>query len=108
MTRAPLNSEELSAIAFIRSSLPTISTMNDWRIGMSNPLAMPRIVARSNTCQTATTCVQTRIATVRASSMNASCMKMMNRRLSARSAITPAYRLNRSTPSELRAAVRPT
>ena len=31
ITRAPLNIEEFSAIAFIRSSLPTMSTRNDCR-----------------------------------------------------------------------------
>ena len=108
MMRAALNSEELRAIAFMRSSLPTISTRNACRIGMSNALAMPRIVASSSTCHTAITPVHTRIATVKASSMNAICMKMITRRLSARSAMTPAYRLNSSTPSELRAAVSPT
>jgi len=108
ITRAALNSDEFSAIAFIRSSLPTISTMNDCRMGMSNALAMPRIVARTRTCQTAITPVHTRIETVNASSMNATCIRMMTRRLSVRSAITPAYRLNSSTPTELSAAVRPT
>ena len=90
MTRAPLKSDEFSAMAFIKSSLPTISTMNDCRMGMSKALAMPRMVASTSTCQTATTPVQTRIATVNASSMKASCMKMMTRRLSTRSAMTPA------------------
>src|SRR3989304_2195619 len=32
-TRVTLKADELSAIAFIRSSLPTISTKNDWRGG---------------------------------------------------------------------------
>jgi hypothetical protein len=39
--RAPLNMPELSAMALVRSALPTISTMNDWRVGMSTVLATP-------------------------------------------------------------------
>jgi len=34
-TRAPLNSDEFNAIAFIKSSLPTISTTKLCRVGMS-------------------------------------------------------------------------
>ena len=44
-TRAPLNIDELSAIAFIRSPRPTISAMNAWRAGMSNALTIPTSAA---------------------------------------------------------------
>ena len=40
-TRDALNIDELSAMAFIRSARPTISTMKDWRAGMSNALTTP-------------------------------------------------------------------
>ena len=75
---------------------------------MSNALATPSSVARSITCHTVTTLVHTRVATVNASNMNSTCMRMMVRRLSVRSAMTPAYSVKRSTPSELRAETRPT
>src|SRR5438445_686545 len=44
-TAAPLKTDELSAIAFIRSCLPTISTMNACRAGTSKRLTVP--VARA-------------------------------------------------------------
>ncbi len=40
-TRAPLNIEEFSAIAFGRSSLPTICTRKACRIGTSNAFTIP-------------------------------------------------------------------
>ncbi len=40
-TRAPLKIEEFSAIAFGRSSFPTIWTRNAWRIGTSNAFTIP-------------------------------------------------------------------
>ena len=50
-TRAALNIAELSAMAFIRSSLPTNSTMKDWRAGRSIVLATPNRIASTATCQ---------------------------------------------------------
>ncbi len=47
MSRAPLNMPEFSATAFIRSSLPTISTTNAWRVGCSKALASPSTSART-------------------------------------------------------------
>ena len=41
MTRAPFTIELLSEIAFIKSSRLVISTVNDWRAGMSNPIEIP-------------------------------------------------------------------
>ena len=40
--RAPLNIDELSAMAFIRSSRSTICTRNACRTGMSKALTTPR------------------------------------------------------------------
>src|SRR5579884_3453964 len=40
-TRAPLKIEELRAMAFGKSSLPTICTRNAWRIGTSKAFTMP-------------------------------------------------------------------
>ena len=39
--RAAFTAEELRAIAFGMSSRPTISTTNDWRVGMSKALTVP-------------------------------------------------------------------
>ncbi len=44
-SRALLNMPEFSATAFIRSSLPTISTTNACRVGCSNAFARPSIIA---------------------------------------------------------------
>src|SRR5438046_4160196 len=52
--RAALNMDELSAIAFMRSSLPTSSTMNAWRAGMSNALTTPKNTASTMTCHVVT------------------------------------------------------
>ena len=49
--RAPLTIDEFSAIALTRSSAPTISTMNDWRAGISNALTTPSSEASTKTCQ---------------------------------------------------------
>ena len=45
ITRALLNIDEFSAMAFIKSSRPTISTRNDCRAGTSNALTTPIIAA---------------------------------------------------------------
>ena len=50
-TAAPLNTEELSAIAFIRSCLPTISITKDWRAGTSKALMVPVAAAAMSTSQ---------------------------------------------------------
>ena len=52
MIRAPFIIEELSAIAFMRSSRPTISTTNAWRIGTSKALMAPSNVAKTMRCHT--------------------------------------------------------
>ncbi len=54
-TRAPLNSDEFSAMAFIRSSLPTISTTKLCRVGMSKASVIPSSNASSAICQMRTT-----------------------------------------------------
>ncbi len=52
MMRAPLNMEEFSAMAFIRSSLPTMSTRKDCRAGISNAFTTPSNAASTKMCQT--------------------------------------------------------
>ena len=54
-SRDALNSAEFSPTAFATSSRPTISTANDWRVGMSTAFEMPSRAARTITCQTWTT-----------------------------------------------------
>ena len=52
--RVPLKTALLSATALAMSSRPTISTTNDWRMGMSNALTMPSRAPATMTCQTCT------------------------------------------------------
>src|SRR5436190_53084 len=98
--RAALNMDELSAIAFMRSSLPTSSTMNAWRAGMSNALTTPKNTASTMTCHVVTLPVHTSTANASASSICKPCVHTMRRRLSTRSTTTPAYSVNSSTPKE--------
>src|SRR5438045_9083568 len=51
ITADALNTEELRAIAFMRSCLPTISTWNDWRAGPSSALMQPVVNAAELTIQ---------------------------------------------------------
>ena len=50
-TREALNMEEFSAMAFIRSARPTISTMNDWRAGISKAFTTPSSADSAKMCQ---------------------------------------------------------
>ena len=52
--RAPLKVAELSAMALGKSALPTISTMNDCRAGMSKALIVPNANESTATCQMVT------------------------------------------------------
>jgi hypothetical protein len=52
--RAPVNIDELSAIAFTRSPRPTKSAMNACRAGMSSALTIPTSAPIANTCHTCT------------------------------------------------------
>ena len=75
-----------SLLAGIKTASPTTKVLN-----YKEAMALADNCGYAvDTCQTAITCVQIRIETVSASTMNAICMKMMTRRLSTRSAITPA------------------
>src|SRR5205807_1454740 len=90
ITRAALNADELSAIAFIRSSLPTRSTMNAWRAGMSNALTTHRNAASAARCHTATVRLHTSAASANAGSMDSVCVRTTRRCLLVRSTTTPA------------------
>ena len=106
--RAALNMDEFSAIAFIRSSLPTSSAMNAWRPGMSNALTIPKNTASTITCQVVTRPAHTSAASASASSICNACVHTMRRRLSTLSATTPPYSVNRRTPRDRSAWVKPT
>src|ERR1035438_8583761 len=60
--RDALNMEEFSAMAFMRSALPTISAMKDWRAGMSKELISPSNAKCTKMCQTCTVLVRVRAA----------------------------------------------
>src|ERR1041385_7956912 len=116
-TRDRLNAEELSAMAFIRSDLPTSSTWNDWRGGVSNALTRAPREERAETQGTARggNAVGAGVAwnAVRKPSASASrrrsdSSRMSARRLLTRSATTPPYRVNRSTGRAPSAVTRPT
>jgi len=51
MTAAALKTDELRAIAFMRSWRPTISIRKDWRAGTSNRLMVPVAAAATRTIQ---------------------------------------------------------
>ena len=67
MIRERLKTDELSAIALSRSSLPTISITNDWRKGTSKAESVPRKTASAITQATVTRPVAVRIPSVSAS-----------------------------------------
>ena len=69
--RALLNMEEFNAMAFIRSALPTISTMNDCRAGMSKAFTRPRRTDSITMCQAAIVPVKVSQARTSASIMEA-------------------------------------
>ena len=106
-TRAPLTIEELSAIALLRSSRPTISTTNDWRAGMSKALTMPRQVARTKTCHTRTWPLRVSTASVSGSNIEIDWVRMRMRRRSARSATMPPMVAKRKTGARVANDVTP-
>jgi len=89
-TRVTLKAEEFRAMAFIRSSLPTISTKNDWRPGTSNAMTTPCSAARTTMWATVTTRAKTRPASKKARSMAAVWVRMISLSLDIRSARAPA------------------
>ncbi len=68
--------EEFSAMAFIRSGLPTMSTMNAWRAGMSKALTTPSPAESTKICQIRTWPPSVSQASAKASSMDAVCVPM--------------------------------
>src|ERR1035441_5091719 len=96
-TRDALNMEELSAMAFIRSRLPTISTMKDWRAGISKEFAVPSRAERTKMCQMRTDPESVSAASTKASNMEAVCVAMTMWRRLYRSATMPPTADKRKT-----------
>ena len=94
--RPVLKIVELMPTALGRSSLPTISTTNDWRTGESTAATTPSAEASSSTCQYCTT--PPRSSTPITSAMRAKpvWVARSSRRLSPRSASTPPHMPNSS------------
>jgi hypothetical protein len=89
MMRAPLNIIELRAMALVRSSRPTISTVKAWRAGASKALTKPSPTASRMTCQTCVWLLNESAAWMNASSMAAVCAATSRLRLETRSTMTP-------------------
>ena len=91
MMRAPLNIIELTAMAFGKSSRPTISTTNACRAGPSKALITPVTAASSTICHTCTIPVKVSAARMNASTMDAACVMTSRLRLFTRSTTTPPH-----------------
>lgn len=81
ITADALNTEELSAIAFIRSCLPTISTWKDWRVGTSSALIEPVASAATITIQYCACPVALATKSMRDGTTNADCVSSRMLRL---------------------------
>ena len=87
--RATLTSVEFRLTALRRSSGPTISRTKAWREGFSKQLLSPSTTARMHTSVNVTTPAHVKAASTRACSPINVWSRIMSRRLSTRSAITP-------------------
>jgi len=108
MTAAPLNTDEFSAIAFVRSRLPTISTVKDWRVGMSNMVTQPVVTAARITIQYCAWPLALTANRANDGTMNADCVASKTRCLGKRSATTPPNWLPTSTGVNWAASTSPT
>ena len=106
--RVMLKLEELSAMAFMRSSFPTISTMNACRMGTSKAAEVPWTRARAMTQWTVTWPVSVSSARARASASMKDWSRISARRRWTRSASTPPHRVNSRIGSDVRVLTSPT
>ena len=90
--RAVLNMLELSAIAFGSSSRPTSCIVRFWRAGRSKTTARPVSIAIAYTCHVCTFPIRVTAASSAEKTSCADCVTITVRRLSNRSATTPAKR----------------
>ncbi len=107
MTRAPLNIELLRPMAFGRSSLPTSSTRNAWRAGISKTCVMPRRPAKTGMCQRRMCPVMTRKPIRRARMHCTTCIARMRFLFGIRSATAPPTKAPRNIGSAPRTATIP-
>ena len=84
-------------MAFIKSSLPTMSTRNDCRPGISNAFTTPSSAASTNMCHTRTVWVRVSAASTNASSIDATCVPMTTCLRLLRSATIPPRGANKNT-----------
>ena len=97
MIRARLNIAEFSAMAFISSRRPTISTTNACRDGASKAFAVPSRNARIATCHHWMVPRNMSAANMKARVIMTVWVISSSRRLGMRSATTPAQREKAST-----------
>ncbi len=98
---------EFRVTALRNRSRPTISGMNDWRVGLSNTFTNPRPAASTNTIQMRMVPVPTRMPKVSASSPASVWVMNMTRRLLRRSASRPPHGPNRNIGPKRAAVVSP-
>src|SRR5438105_5307176 len=108
MTAAPLNTDELRAIAFIRSCLPTMSTRNDCRAGTSNRFIVPVASAARITIQYCAWPLALRMNSANDGTMKADWVRSRTFCLRKRSATTPPSWLPMRTGVNCAASTRPT
>jgi hypothetical protein len=107
MMRLKLNWAELSAMAFIRSSLPTRSVMNDCQAGPLKAIATPISSDSASRCQTVTRLRTTSTASSSISASSTACVTNRTRRRLRWSATTPAGSDSSSTGSVWAKEIRP-
>ena len=86
---APVTIDVLSATALPRFSRPTISTTNDWRVGLSTAMTAPRSAASTKTCPIRTWPLRVRDASTNASVIAEHWVMTSNVRRRYRSASSP-------------------
>jgi hypothetical protein len=89
--RARLNVVEFSATALVSCSLPTISPTNDCRTGMSNAVNTPNTKHSTYTCHSTASEVTSSTPSTSAHDAMPDWTNISRRRLSYRSASTPAH-----------------
>ena len=105
--RAVLKTAEFSATALATSLRPTISTTNDWRVGMSTALVIPSSSARTMICQTSTRPVAVSPNRTNARIICTTCVTIRVGRLGSASAMRPPNRPRTMTGRNCIAATRP-
>ena len=95
--RPALKLAEFKLTAFAISEWPTISEVNDWRIGASTAEEIPKVAAKKNTCQTCTWPVKTNSPSPSEDKAPIKLVAISNLRLFTRSASAPPCSEKKST-----------